>query len=59
VQELNNEVDQILKTPSVAAQLSVHGIETSPSASSTLADLLKMELGRWTQVVKTAQIKAD
>lgn len=59
VQELNNEVDQILKTPSVAAQLSVHGIEASPSASSTLADLLKMELGRWTQVVKTAQIKAD
>jgi tripartite-type tricarboxylate transporter receptor subunit TctC len=59
VQELNNQVMQILKAPNVVSQLGVHGIEANPSASSTLADLLKMELGRWTQVVKTAQIKAD
>ena len=59
VQELNNQVLQILKTPNVVSQLSVHGIEANPSSSSSLADLLKMELGRWTQVVKTAQIKAD
>jgi len=59
VQELNTQVMQILKAPNVVSQLSVHGIEANPSASSTLADLLKMELGRWTQVVKTAQIKAD
>ena len=58
-QDLNLLVSQFLKTPSVAAQLSVHGIEANPGSANALGELIKFEVTRWSQVVKTAQIKAD
>ena len=59
IQSLNDQVNQILKSTEVSAQLSNHGIDASGGSSIQLAELLKSELTRWSQVVKTAHIKAD
>lgn len=59
LQLLNDQVNQILKSQDVSSQLSNHGIDAAGGSSQQLAELLKSEMARWSQVVKTAHIKAD
>jgi tripartite-type tricarboxylate transporter receptor subunit TctC len=59
LQLLNDQVNQILKSQDVSSQLANHGIDAAGGSAAQLADLLKSEMSRWSQVVKTAHIKAD
>lgn len=59
IQQLNEQVNQILKSQEVSSQLNNHGIDAAGGSPSQLADLLKSETSRWNQVVKSAHIKAD
>ncbi len=58
-QQLNDQINQILKSADVTSQLANHGIDVAGGSSSQLGDLLKTEMSRWSQVVKSAHIKAD
>jgi len=58
-QQLNEQVNQILKSPDVSSQLSNHGIDVAAGGASLLSELLKTEMARWALVVKNARIKAD
>ncbi len=58
-QQLNDQVNQILKSPDVSSQLSNHGIDVAAGGASLLSELLKTEMARWALVVKNARIKAD
>jgi tripartite-type tricarboxylate transporter receptor subunit TctC len=58
-QQLNDQINQILKSAEVSSQLANHGIDVAGGSSVQLADLLKSEMSRWSQVVKSAHIKAD
>ena len=59
IQVLNEQVNQILKSQDVSSQLSNHGIDVAGGSQAQLAELLRSEMTRWSQVVKTAHIKAD
>jgi tripartite-type tricarboxylate transporter receptor subunit TctC len=59
IQALNQEVNQILKTPDVVAQLAKQGIDAAGGPPSRMVDALAAEIKRWPPVVKAAQIKAD
>jgi tripartite-type tricarboxylate transporter receptor subunit TctC len=59
LQLLNDQINQILKSQEVSSQLANHGIDVAGGSAAQLADLLKSEWSRWSQVVKTAHIKAD
>ena len=59
IQTLNQEVNQILKTPDVVAQLAKQGIDAAGGPPARMVDALAAELKRWPPVVKAAQIKAD
>jgi tripartite-type tricarboxylate transporter receptor subunit TctC len=59
IQSLNQEVNQILKTPDVVAQLAKQGIDAAGGPPARMVDALAAELKRWPPVVKAAQIKAD
>ena len=58
-QQLNDQINLILKSADVTSQLANHGIDVAGGSSSQLGDLLKTEMARWSQVVKSAHIKAD
>ena len=58
-QQLNDQINQILKSAEVSSQLANHGIDVAGGSSVQLAYLLKSEMSRWSQVVKSAHIKAD
>ena len=59
VQSLNQEVNAVLKSPDVVANLAKQGIDAGGGTSQRMSETLLAELKRWPPVVKAAQIKAD
>ena len=59
VQAINQDVNQVLKNPEIAAQLAKQGIDAAGGSPVRMVDALAAELKRWPPVVKAAQIKAD
>lgn len=56
---LNNEVNGILREPEVRANLLRQGLNPTPGRPEDLAKTIEADLGRWTRIVRTANIKAD
>jgi tripartite-type tricarboxylate transporter receptor subunit TctC len=59
IQTLNQEVNQVLKSPEVMANLAKQGIDAGGGSPQVMVDTLAAELKRWPPIVKAAQIKAD
>jgi tripartite-type tricarboxylate transporter receptor subunit TctC len=59
VQSLNQEVNAVLKSADVVANLAKQGIDAGGGTPQHMSETLLAELKRWPPVVKAAQIKAD
>ena len=59
VSRLNRELNEFLKQADVREVLEKQGLSPEGGAPQLLGDRVKMELARWTRVVKAAGIKAD
>jgi len=59
VQRLNREMNDFLKQADVRDVLEKQGLVPEGGAPQILGERVKMELARWTRVVKAAGIKAD
>lgn len=59
VQKLNAEIVALCKQPEFRARLAAQGIDAIGSTQEAFAKVLRDEVPRWTQVVKTAGIKAE
>ncbi len=59
VQKLNAEIVALCKQPEFKARLAQQGVDTIGSTAEQFAATLKEEVPRWTQVVKSANIKAE
>jgi tripartite-type tricarboxylate transporter receptor subunit TctC len=56
---LNRETNVVLQQPDVRAKLAAQGIEVSGSTPEALHAELLDELGKWTKVIRTANIKPE
>ncbi len=59
VEKLNRAVVEILGTPEVREMLLKQGIETVTSTPEELAKFVRVEIDRWTPIIKAAGITAD
>ena len=59
VQELNKNINQILKQPEVKAKLMGDGGDVLGGTSEQFANLLSKDLVRWGKVVKDSGTKLD
>jgi tripartite-type tricarboxylate transporter receptor subunit TctC len=59
VQKIYNDVVQVMRRPEVTARLSELGLEPNPIAPEQFDALIKSDIERWTQLVKTANLKVD
>lgn len=59
VQKIYADVVQVMRRPEVTARLSELGLEPNPIAPEQFDALIKSDIERWTQLVKTAQLKVD
>jgi tripartite-type tricarboxylate transporter receptor subunit TctC len=59
VQRLNREMNDLLRQADVRDVLEKQGLVPEGGAPQILGERVKMELARWTRVVKAAGIKAD
>ncbi|MDO9405477.1 MAG: tripartite tricarboxylate transporter substrate binding protein [Polaromonas sp.] len=59
VTRLNAEIVALCKQPEFRARLAAQGIDAVGSTPQAFAKVLRDEIPRWTQVVKTAGIKAE
>lgn len=59
VNKLHRETGKVLKQPDIAEQLLVQGAEGVGSSPRELAQHLRMEIERWSKVIKAANIRPD
>jgi len=59
VERLGKELTTVLARPDVRAQLSAQSFNTLPGGVAPFADLLSKETGKWSRIVKAANIKPD
>jgi tripartite-type tricarboxylate transporter receptor subunit TctC len=59
VARLNREVNEALKSKEVEKILASDGLEPAGGSAEELGSIIKNEIGRWSQVVKRAGVKAD
>ncbi len=59
VARLNREVNEALKSKEVEKILASDGLEPAGGSAEELASIIRNEIGRWSQVVKRAGVKAD
>lgn len=59
VQKIYNDVVQVMRRPEVTARLAELGLEPNPIAPEQFDALIKSDIERWTQLVKTANLKVD
>jgi tripartite-type tricarboxylate transporter receptor subunit TctC len=59
VERLGKDLATILARPDVRAQLSAQSFNTLPGGVTPFADLLSKETGKWSRIVKAANIKPD
>jgi tripartite-type tricarboxylate transporter receptor subunit TctC len=55
----NRELVKVLKDPTVAAELSKHGLEPAPGTAQELGQYIDSETEKWARVVREANIKAE
>ena len=59
VERLGKDLTTVLARPDVRAQLSAQSFNTLPAGVAPFADLLSKETGKWSRIVKAANIKPD
>lgn len=59
VQRLNSEIRRIIATPEVTDRFLKLGVEPRTGSPEQFGTLIKAEVSRWSDVIKTAGIKAD
>lgn len=59
VARLNAEINKALSLPDVMQQLSAEGATPMPSTPQSFGDLIRSEIPRWAEVVKTGHVKPD
>jgi tripartite-type tricarboxylate transporter receptor subunit TctC len=59
VDKLNTELNAVLNDPDVRARLNVLGITATPGSTEKYGEEMKRDLGRFSQIVKNANIKLD
>ena len=59
VERLGKDLATVLARPDVRAQLAAQSFNTLPGGVAPFADLLSRESGKWSRVVKAANIKPD
>jgi tripartite-type tricarboxylate transporter receptor subunit TctC len=59
VARLNKEANEALKSKEVEKILASDGLEPAGGSAEELGSIIKNEIGRWSQVVKRAGVKAD
>ena len=59
VERLGKDMATVLARPDVRAQLSAQSFNTLPGGVAPFADLLSKETGKWSRIVKAANIKPD
>lgn len=59
VQKIYSDVVQVMRRPEVTARLNELGLEPNPIAPEQFDALIKSDIERWTQLVKTANLKVD
>ena len=59
IARLNREIAQILSAPEMRATLAGQGLDAVTSTPEQFGALMKADLTRWAQVVKTAGIRAE
>ncbi|MDB5838156.1 MAG: Tripartite tricarboxylate transporter family receptor [Herminiimonas sp.] len=59
IDKLNSELNAVLSSPEVRERLNVLGITATPGTPEKFGDEIKRDLGRYSQIVKTANIKLD
>ena len=59
VERVGKDLATVLARPDVRAQLAVQSFNTLPGGVAPFADLLSRESGKWSRVVKAANIKPD
>jgi len=59
VMKTNAEIVRLLKSPVVGERFAAAGLEPRSSTPEEFADLLRREIPRWQNVVKTANIRLD
>jgi tripartite-type tricarboxylate transporter receptor subunit TctC len=59
VERLGKDLATVLARPDVRAQLSAQSFNTLPGGVASFADLLSKETGKWSRIVKAANIKPD
>ena len=59
VERLGKDLATVLARPDVRAQLTAQSFNTLPAGVAPFADLLSKETGKWSRIVKAANIKPD
>lgn len=59
VQKIYNDVTQVMRKPEVTTRLAELGLDPNPIAPEQFDALIKSDIDRWTQLVKTANLKVD
>jgi len=59
IQKINRDVNTVLRQPDVKERLSGLGMEVRPGTPEDLGRLLREEIGKWKEVARVANIKAD
>jgi len=59
IQKLNQDVSEILRRQDVKELFLKQGIQAAPSSPEFLDDFVKIEIKRWTPIIKNANIQAD
>jgi tripartite-type tricarboxylate transporter receptor subunit TctC len=59
VERLGKDLATVLARPDVRSQLSAQSFNTLPGGVTPFADLLSKETGKWSRIVKAANIKPD
>jgi tripartite-type tricarboxylate transporter receptor subunit TctC len=59
VQKIYTDLVQVMRRPEVTARLAELGLEPNPIAPEQFDALIKADIERWTQLVKTAKLQVD
>jgi tripartite-type tricarboxylate transporter receptor subunit TctC len=59
VQQLNSALQKVLAEPELQVRLAEFGVVATPGTAAQFADFIRAENGRWSRVIKAANIQPD
>ena len=59
VSKLNTQINSILQSPAIVAQLSQEGAEPTPAAPEVFAKLINTEIARWREVIQKGKVSVQ